>query len=68
MEKVLTAILAIALLYTGVFFGYEYVSEPKIIDGRTSKSLTADGKPINAKAEFAPDEPIYFSARQLGFG
>lgn len=59
--------LGIALLLIGVFFAYEYVTEPKMVDGVISKSIDDEGKPKAITTEFKPEETVYFSAKRNRF-
>ena len=67
MKKVITTILVVFLLCVGVYFGYEYVTEPKIVDGKLSKNIDYRGKPVDIVTEFAPNDTIYFSAKRNRF-
>ncbi|KGR76620.1 hypothetical protein CD33_05515 [Ureibacillus sinduriensis BLB-1 = JCM 15800] len=67
MKKPLITILVIILLSVGTFFGYEYVTEPKIVDGVMSKNIDEKGEPIDVTTTFAPGDTIYFSAKQNRF-
>ncbi|KAB7672121.1 hypothetical protein [Bacillus sp. B1-b2] len=67
MKKALITILGLFLLGMGVYFGYEYVTEPKIVDGVMSKSVDDKGKPLEVSTSFAPEDTIYFSAKRNRF-
>ena len=66
-KKLLLAMLVIILLSVGTFFGYEYVSEPKIVDGVMSKNIDEQGKPVELTSTFSPEETVYFSAKRNRF-
>lgn len=67
MKKALMTILAVFLLGLGVFLGYEYVTEPKIVDGVLSKAVDKKGKPLEVTTTFEPDDTVYFSAKRNRF-
>ncbi|MGN7479687.1 hypothetical protein ACTHOQ_17845 [Solibacillus silvestris] len=67
MKKAVVLILGIAVLLVGAFFGYEYVTEPKIVDGVVSKNIDEKGKPVDVTATFSPEDTVYFSAKQNRF-
>lgn len=67
MKKVLITILVVFLLGIGVFFGYEYVTEPKIVDGVMSKKIDDKGRPVEVTTTFAPKDTVYFSAKRNRF-
>ncbi|WP_153722228.1 hypothetical protein [Sporosarcina cascadiensis] len=67
MKKTLITLLAVILLSVGTFFAYEYVTEPKIVDGVMSKDIDDNGRPAEVTATFAPEDPIYFSAKRNRF-
>ncbi|MFJ7408243.1 MULTISPECIES: hypothetical protein [unclassified Lysinibacillus] len=67
MKKVLITILVVFCLGVGVFFGYEYVTEPKIVDGVMSKKIDASGRPVEVTTMFAPEDTAYFSAKRNRF-
>lgn len=67
LKKVVTLMLGIALLLVGAFFTYEYVSEPKIVDGVMSKNIDAKGNPVDVTTTFSPEDTVYFSAKQNRF-
>lgn len=67
MKKILTTILVVSVLGVGAFFGYEYVTEPKIVDGVMSKKIDGKGRPIEIAKTFEPDDTIYFSGKQNRF-
>ena len=37
LKKILTKVVGVIVLLVGAFFVYEYVSEPKMVDGVVSK-------------------------------
>ena len=67
MKKMVTLILGIAILLVGAFFGYEYATEPKIVDGVVSKTIDGKGKPVDVTTTFSPEDTVYFSAKQNRF-
>lgn len=67
IKKVVTWILGIALLLVGAFFGYEYITEPKIVYGVMSKNIDDKGKPVDVATSFSPEDTLYFSAKQNRF-
>ncbi|MBU7594691.1 hypothetical protein [Metabacillus halosaccharovorans] len=67
MKKALITILALFILGVGVFFGYEYVTEPKMVDGVVSKNIDDKGNPIDVTTTFSPEDTIYFSAKRNRF-
>jgi len=67
LKKALITILAVFLLGVGVFFGYEYITEPKIVDGVLSETVDDKGKPLEVTTTFAPEDTIYFSAKRNRF-
>ena len=67
LKKILTPIVVVILLLVGAFFGYEYVTEPKIVEGVTSKNVDSKGKPIEETNTFAPEDTVYFSAKRNRF-
>ncbi|MBY0097826.1 hypothetical protein [Mesobacillus maritimus] len=67
MKKALITILAVFLLGVGVFFGYEYATEPKIVDGVMSKKIDDKGRPIGLTSTFEPGDTVYFSAKRNRF-
>lgn len=67
MKKVLITILVAILLSVGTFFGYEYVTEPKIVDAVMSKGIDNKGRPVEITTTFAPEDTVYFSAKRNRF-
>lgn len=67
MKKALTTILVIILLAVGIFLGYEYITEPKIVDAVMSKDIDDQGRPVEVTTTFAPEDTIYFSAKRNRF-
>ncbi|MGD6942852.1 hypothetical protein ACQCT6_12530 [Cytobacillus gottheilii] len=67
MKKALLAILAVLLLGLAVFLGYEYVTEPKIVDGVMSKAVDEKGKPLEVTTSFESEDTVYFSAKRNRF-
>ncbi len=43
MKKMVALVLGVAILLAGAYFGYEYVTEPKIVDGVMSKNIDDKG-------------------------
>ena len=39
LKKILTKVVGVIVLLVGVYFVYEYVSEPKMVDGVVSKKI-----------------------------
>lgn len=64
MKKVITAVIVVILIFTGIYFVYEYVTEPKIVDGVVAKSIGDEGSPIDVTTIFAPEDTVYFAAKQ----
>ena len=62
IKKIVTLILGIALLLVGAFFTYEYVTEPKIVNGVVSRNIGDKGMPVGV-TKFAPEDTVYFSAK-----
>ena len=46
---------------------YEYVSEPKMVDGVVSKKIDDKGNPVDVTAEFTPEDTVHFSAKRNRF-
>ena len=67
LKKVLTAILVAIFLAVGLYYGYEYVTEPKIVDGFVSKNIDEKGSPVEITNTFAPEDTVYFSAKRNRF-
>jgi hypothetical protein len=67
LKKALITILAVFLLGVGIFFGYEYVTEPKIVDSVMSAKIDDKGRPVEVTTEFAPEDTVYFSAKRNRF-
>ncbi len=67
LKKILTRILVVILLLVGAFFAYEYISEPKMVDGVVSKNIDDKGNPLDVTTEFAPEDTVYFSAKRNRF-
>lgn len=67
IKKVVALVLGVVILLVGAFYGYEYASEPKMVDGVMSKNIDAKGKPENVTTEFTTEDAIYFSAKQNRF-
>ena len=66
-KKIVALILGFAILFGAVFLGYEYVSEPKMLNGVTSKNIDSKGKPVDKTTTFSPEDTVYFSAKQNRF-
>ena len=67
LKKVVIPILTVIVLFVGAFQGYEYITEPKIVEGVMSKSIDDKGKPVEVTATFAPEDTVYFSAKRNRF-
>jgi len=67
LKKASITLLVIILLSAGTFFGYEYVSEPKIVDGVVSKNIDDKGRPVEITSTFTPEDTVYFSAKRNRF-
>ncbi len=67
MKKIAITILSVLVLSVVLFFGYEYVTEPKITDGVLSKQLDDEGRPTMETTTFAPGDTVYFSAKRNRF-
>lgn len=66
-KKMVSLVLGVAILLAGVFFGYEYVTEPKIVDGVMSKNIDDKGNPVDVTNSFSPEDTVYFSAKRNRF-
>ena len=66
-KKMVSLVLGVAILLAGVFFGYEYVSEPKIVEGVMSKKIDDKGNPVDVTTTFSPEDTVYFSAKRNRF-
>ncbi|WP_455675090.1 hypothetical protein [Pradoshia sp.] len=67
LKKILAPILIVIVLVAGAFFGYEYVTEPKIVEGVMSKSIDDKGNPVEVTTTFSPEDTVYFSAKRNRF-
>ena len=67
MKKAISIVLGIFLLGLGIFLVYEYVSEPKIVEGVMAKTIDEKGKPTDITNTFTPGEKIYFAAKRNRF-
>ena len=67
LKKILTKVVGVIVLLVGVYFVYEYVSEPKMVDGVVSKKIDDKGNPVDVTAEFTPEDMVHFSAKQNRF-
>jgi len=67
LNKNAIIIVVIIMVCVGVFFGYEYVTEPKIVNGALSKSINEKGKPIQITSNFSHEATVYFSAKRNRF-
>ena len=67
MKKIVAMVLGVAILLVGAFYGYEYVTEPKIADGVMSKNIDDKGKPVDVTTTFSPKDTVYFSAKRNRF-
>ena len=67
LKKVVIPILAVIVLFVGAFFGYEYITEPKIVESVMSKSIDDKGKPVEVTTTFSPEDTVYFSAKRNKF-
>ena len=67
LKKILTKVVGVIVLLVGVYFVYEYVSEPKMVDGVVSKKIDDKGNPVDVTAEFTPEDTVHFSAKQNRF-
>lgn len=66
-KKMVAWVLGVAILLAGIFFGYEYISEPKIVDGVMSKNIDDKGNPVHVTTTFSPEDTVYFSAKRNRF-
>ena len=66
-KKMVALVLGVAILLAGVFFGYEYVTEPKIVEGVMSKKIDDKGSPVDVTTTFSPEDTVYFSAKRNRF-
>ena len=66
-KKMVALVLGVAILLAGVFFSYEYVTEPKIVDGVMSKKIDDKGNPVDVTTTFSPEDTVYFSAKRNRF-
>ena len=67
LKKVVIPILTVIVLFVGAFFGYEYITEPKIVESVMSKSIDDKGKPVEVTTTFSPEDTVYFSAKRNRF-
>jgi hypothetical protein len=67
MKRMVITVLAVLFLFAGAYFAYEYITDPKIVDGVVSKSLNNKGKPGEITTEFSKNDTIYFSAKANRF-
>lgn len=67
LNKAIRTILIIIGVGLVIFFGYEYATEPKMVDGVLSKDIDEKGKPVEVTKVFTPEDSIYFSAKQNRF-
>lgn len=67
VKKIMAAIAVAVLLSVGIFFGYEYATEPKIVDGVISKNIDAEGNPVDVTAVLSPEDTVYFSGKRNRF-
>lgn len=67
LKKILIKVVGIIVILVGVYFVYEYVTEPKIVDGVVSKNIDDKGNPVEVTAEFSPEDTVYFSAKRNRF-
>ena len=67
LKKVVIPILTVIVLFVGAFFGYEYITEPKIAEGVMSKSIDDKGRPVEVTTTFSPEDTVYFSAKRNRF-
>ena len=67
LKKVVIPILTVIVLFVGAFFGYEYITEPKIVESVMSKSIDDKGKPVKVTTTFSPGDTVYFSAKRNRF-
>lgn len=66
LKKILMVVGVIVLL-VGVYFVYEYVTEPKMVAGVVSKNIDDKGNPVDKTTTFSPEDTVYFSAKQNRF-
>ena len=66
-KKMVSLVLGVAILLSGVFFGYEYITEPKIVGGVLSKKIDDKGNPVHVTDTFSPEDTVYFSAKRNRF-
>ncbi|MER2192190.1 MAG: hypothetical protein ABS951_14615 [Solibacillus sp.] len=67
LKKIFTKVVGVIILLVGVYFVYEYVTEPKMVDGVVSKNMDDKGNPVDATADFSPEDTVYFSAKRNRF-
>lgn len=67
LKKVWAAILGPVVLSVGIFFGYEYVTEPKIVNGVVSKDMDEEGNPVGVTTVLSPEDTVYFSGKKNRF-
>ena len=63
MNKLLIAMLSVALLLFAGYHGYNYYNGPKIVDGVVSKDIDAKGKPASITTKFSQEDTVHFSAK-----
>ena len=66
-KKKVSLVLGVAILLAGVFFSYEYITEPKIVDCVLSKKIDDKGNPVHVTTTFSPEDTVYFSAKRNRF-
>lgn len=67
LKKVWATILAAVILSVGIFFGYEYVTEPKIVNGVVSKDIDGEGNPVGVTTVLSPEDAVYFFGKKNRF-
>ncbi|AMO85115.1 hypothetical protein B857_03514 [Solibacillus isronensis B3W22] len=67
MKKAIPIVLGIFLLGLGIFLVYEFATEPKIVEGVTSKAIDDKGRPSDITNLFTQGETVYFSAKRNRF-
>ncbi|MDQ0230290.1 hypothetical protein [Metabacillus malikii] len=67
IKKIIVPIIVAISLFAGFYFGYEYVTEPKIVDGVVSKNIDDEGNPTEITKTFSPEDSVHFSAKQNRF-
>lgn len=66
MKRIVIAIASIAILFSAIFFIYEYVTDQKIGDVLITTNVK-DGKPVDAKTMLTTEDEVHVVATQKRF-